>query len=56
MIWSRNQGGHWSVLCRADADTLERRARELGAQTVKVERPTLNEIFVSLVKDSRGAA
>ncbi|UCD50924.1 MAG: ABC transporter ATP-binding protein [Phycisphaerales bacterium] len=56
MIWSRNQGGRWSFLCRADAETLKHKALELGARTVKVERPTLNEIFVSLVKDSKGAA
>lgn len=56
VIWSRNQGKQWNVLCRADADALKRKAAELGASTVKVERPTLNDIFVSLVKDDKGAA
>lgn len=56
VIWSKNQGRQWNVLCRADADTVKRKATELGARTVKVERPTLNEIFVSLVKDDKGAA
>ncbi len=56
LIWSRHQRGQWNVLCKADAETLKRESAKLGAQTVRVERPTLNEIFVSLVKDDRGAS
>ncbi len=56
VVWSRHQGRRWNILCKANADVLKARAAKLGAQTVKVERPTLNEIFVSLVKDDKGAA
>jgi ABC-2 type transport system ATP-binding protein len=56
VIWFRNQGRQWNVLCRADADALKCKAAELGAQTVKVERPTLDEVFVSLVKGDKGVA
>jgi ABC-2 type transport system ATP-binding protein len=54
LIWSRNQGMQWSVLCKADVNVLKQKAAELGARSVESKRPTLNEIFVSLVKDDKG--
>jgi len=56
LIWSRNQGRQWSVLCKADVNVLRQKAAELGARSVKAKRPTLNEIFVSLVKDDKSGA
>ena len=56
LIWSRNEGNQWSILCKADVNVLKRKAAELGARGVRAKRPTLNEIFVSLVKDDRGGA
>jgi len=55
-IWSRNQGKQWSVLCKADVNVLKQKAAELGARSVEAKRPTLNEIFVSLVKDDKSGA
>jgi ABC-2 type transport system ATP-binding protein len=56
LIWSKNQGKQWSVLCKADLNLLKQKAVELGAHSVGAKRPTLNEIFVSLVKDDKGGA
>ena len=56
LIWSRNEGKQWSILCKADVNVLKQKAAELGARGVRSKRPTLNEIFVSLVKDDRGGA
>lgn len=56
LIWSRNQGMQWSVLCKADVNVLKQKAVELGTRSVEAKRPTLNEIFVSLVKDDKGGA
>jgi hypothetical protein len=46
----------WSVLCKADENVLKQKAVGLGALSVEAKRPTLNEIFVSLVKDDKGGA
>jgi ABC-2 type transport system ATP-binding protein len=56
LIWSGNQDNHWSVLCKADENELKQKAAELGARNVEAKRPTLNEIFVSLVKYDKGRA
>jgi len=56
LIWSRNLGKQWSVLCKADVNVVKQKAAELGARSVKAKRPTLNEIFVSLVKDDKSGA
>ena len=56
LIWYRNQGLQWSVLCKADVNVLKRKAIELGARSVEAKRPTLNDIVVSLVKDDKGGA
>lgn len=53
-IWSRRQGKQWNVLCKADMEVLKQQAVELGARILKAKQPTLNEIFVSMVKDDRG--
>jgi len=54
LIWSRNQDRQWNVLCKADVDVLKQKAAELGALRIEAKRPTLNEIFVSSVKDDKG--
>lgn len=56
LIWSRNQDRKWNVLCKADVDVLKRKAAELGTRRIEAKRPTLNEIFVSLVKENEGGA
>ena len=56
LIWSRNQNGQLSVLCKAGVDVLKQKAKELGARRIEAKRPTLNEIFVSLVKDDKGGS
>ncbi len=56
LIWSGNQDRQWSILCKGDVNVLKRKAVELGARRVEAKRPTLNEIFVSLVKDGKGGA
>ena len=37
-------------------ERIYQKAAELGAHRIEAKRPTLNEIFVSLVKDDKGGA
>ena len=54
-MWSKKKGQQWNVLCRGDVETLKQKAVESGARILKAERPALNDIFVSMVKDDGGA-
>jgi ABC-2 type transport system ATP-binding protein len=56
LIWSGNRDRRWNILCKGDVNVLKRKAVELGARHIELKRPTLNEIFVSLVKDNKSGA
>ncbi len=54
MIWSKRNDSHWNILCKEDMEKVKQRVTESGTSLLQAKRPSLNEIFVSLVKDDWG--